>query len=720
MPDLLLELYSEEIPARMQSGAARELERLVVGALSDRGMLFDGAKAFAGPRRLTLAVAGLPARQPDVVEERKGPRVGAPEKAIEGFLRAAGVTLAECRTQQDPKGDFYVADIRRRGRAIEEVLSEVIPSSLAGMSWPKSMRWGTGSARWVRPLHGIVCTSDGEVVPFEFAGVASGNSTRGHRFLASRPIEVRHFDDYVSKLADAFVIVDAAQRRESIVHEAKQKAFALGLELVEDEGLLDEVAGLVEWPVVLIGRIEDAFMKLPPEILQTSMRTHQKFFALSEVGAETLANRFLLVANIAADDGGTEIVAGNERVLRARLSDAKFFFDLDRQRTLESRLPELGNIVFHAKAGSMLDRSVRIACLATVLAKMLGHDLAPACRAALLAKADLVTGIVGEFPELQGVMGYHYARSGGEDVLVANAIRDHYKPLGPNDRVPGEPAAIAVALADKIDSLVTLWKAGEKPTGSKDPFALRRAGLGIIRIILENRLRLPLSVPMDVVMLALKAQRERSTAFDADASHIERMAADLLEQARNGHRGATAEERAVLSEVAAFLADRLKFALRDKGVRHDLIDAVFALGGESDLVRLVARVEALGHFLAGEDGSNLLVAYHRAANILKIEEKRDGQSHDGEPDQRVLELREEKRLFAALAAMREEIAPVLAHEQFAQAMTIMAGLRAPVDAFFDKVTVNAPEPALRRNRLFLLSRLRAALHTVADFSRIEG
>jgi glycyl-tRNA synthetase beta chain len=719
MPDLLLELFSEEIPARMQKGAARELERLMVGALSDRGLLFEGAKAFAGPRRLTLAIAGLPARQPDVVEERKGPRVGAPEKAVEGFLRSAGVTLDQCRKQADTKGEFYVADIRRAGRAIGEVIAEVMPASLAALPWPKSMRWREGQVRWVRPLHHIVCTCDGEVVPFEFAGIQSGHTTFGHRFMASGAIEVRRFDDYVSKLAGAFVIVDAAQRREIIVHESRQKAFALGLELVEDEGLLDEVAGLVEWPVVLIGRIEDEFMNLPPEILQTSMRTHQKFFSLHEAGTQKLANRFLLAANISAEDGGMEIVAGNERVLRARLSDARFFFDHDRERSLASRLPELRNVVFHAKAGSMLDRSYRIAGLATILAKMLGYEVGPSCRAALLAKTDLVTGIVGEFPELQAVMGYHYALNDGEEASVANAIRDHYKPLGPNDRVPDEPAAVTVALADKIDSLVTLWKAGEKPTGSKDAFALRRAGLGIIRIVLENRLRLPLAVPMQVVIAALRMQSARVDQLHSN-NEIEAIAETLLAEARNRNGETTPEEGAVLSEVAAFLADRLKFALRDKGVRHDLIDAVFALGGESDLVRLVARVEALGHFLAGEDGSNLLTAHRRAANILRIEEKRDGRSYDGAPDSAILEAPEERRLFAALAATRDEIASALAREQFAETMTIMARLRAPVDAFFDKVTVNAPEPALRHNRLFLLSQLRAVLHAVADFSRIGG
>lgn len=687
MPDLLLEVFSEEIPARMQAGGARELERIVVGAFSDRGLMFEGAKSFFGPRRLTLAIAGLPARQPDVTEERKGPRVGAPEKAIEGFLRSAGVTLEQCVKQSDGKGEFYVAVVQRAGRPTEEVVAELVPAALEQMSWPKSMRWSAGSTRWVRPLHGILCTLDGEVVPFEYAGIQSSNITRGHRFLAPAVIEVRRFEDYRQKLADAFVVLDAAQRKEIIAHESGQKAFALGLEVAGDDGLLDEVAGLVEWPVPLVGRIDDMFMDLPPEVLQTSMRTHQKFFAVRDPASGQVTNRFVVVANVAAADGGHEIIAGNERVLRARLSDAKFFWDQDRRRPLAARLHELQSVVFHAKAGTMLDRVHRVQAVALEIARALDFDIGKSSRAAELAKADLVTGMVGEFPELQGTIGRYYALHDGEDETVASAIGNHYKPLGPADRVPAEPIAIAVALADKIDSLATLWRAGEKPTGSKDPFALRRAGLGIIRIILENALRLRLDPLLHAPLTAAGRQDD---------------------------------DRSTVAELLEFLADRLKFALRGEGTRHDLIDAIFSLGGEDDLVRLVARVHALGRFLETPDGANLLAAYRRAVNILKIEEKRDGCSYRGEPDPDLLELPEERSLFAALGSAHELILAELERERFEEAMRIMAGLREPVDRFFEKVTVNAPDPALRKNRLLLLSRLRNVMHATADFSRIEG
>lgn len=695
MPDLLLEVFSEEIPARMQAGGARELERLLVGALSDRGLLFEAAKSFAGPRRLTIAVAGLPAKQPDVSEERKGPRVGAPGKAIEGFLRSAGITLDQCVKQSDAKGEFYVAVIQRAGRATEDVLAEILPAVLDQMIWPKSMRWNAGIARWVRPLHSILCTLDGEVVPFEYAGIRSGNITRGHRFMSPANIEVRRFEDYRQKLADAFVVLDVAQRKDIVEHESRQKAFALGLEVIDDSALLDEVAGLVEWPVPLVGRIDDAFMDLPPEVLQTSMRTHQKFFALRGTAQERLANRFVVVANIAAADGGSEIVAGNERVLRARLSDAQFFWDQDRRRPLAARLSELGSVVFHARAGSMLDRVHRIETVAAVLARDFGFDQAKCVRAAQLAKADLVTGMVGEFPELQGTMGRYYALNDGEEPEVANAIGDHYRPLGPNDRVPSEPVAIVVALADKIDSLATLWRAGEKPTGSKDPFALRRAGLGIIRIILENTLRIRLA-PTLLVPLAAARNNEADAAAGETAA------------------------REIVAELLGFLADRLEVALRGEGTRHDLINAVFSLGGEDDLVRLVARVRALGRFLESPDGANLLAAYRRAVNIVKIEEKRDGCSYQGQPDPDLLELPEERTLFAALATAHETILAELAHERFKEAMRTMAGLREPVDRFFENVTVNVADRVLRKNRLLLLSRLREVMHTTANFSRIEG
>jgi glycyl-tRNA synthetase beta chain len=670
MPDLLLELFSEEIPARMQAGAARDLERLFVGALSDRGLLFEGAKAFSGPRRLTLAVAGLPVKQKDVREELKGPKTDAPAAAIEGFLKKTGLTKDQLKVENTPKGDVYMALIEKPGRDTAAVLAEIVPEVMAKLPWPKSMRWKPGVAtRWVRPLHSILCTFDGELVPLSFAGVSSGRHTRGHRFLSEGSLDVRRFDDYEAALKKAHVILDAEERAAIIFEGVKSAAFVHGLEMIPDEGLLAEVSGLAEWPVVYVGSIENQFMDVPAEILQTSMRTHQKYFSLRDPKTGKMANKFALVANMVAQDGGKEIVGGNERVLRARLSDAKFFWDEDRKRTLESRVDDLKGIVFHAKLGTQAERVARIEKLAGEIAGKIGADVQKAQRAARLAKADLTSGVVGEFPELQGVMGRYYALHDREDGLVADAIRDHYKPVGPSDAVPTDKIAIAVALADKLDSLTGFFAAGEKPTGSGDPFALRRAALGIIRILLENRLRLPL------------------TGTD---------------------------------ELLAFFADRLKVALKEKGTRHDLVDAVFSLGHEDDLVRLVARVDALQAFLKSDDGKNLLAGYKRAANILKAEEKKDGRTYISEVDEKILPEAADKALHAALAKAIGAIGPALDKEDFAGAMREMAALRGPVDGFFEAVKVNADDPKLRENRLHLLAGLRAALHRVADFSRIEG
>ncbi len=670
MPDFLLELFSEEIPARMQAQAAKDLERLTVGALTDRGFLFEGIKAFAGPRRLTLAITGLPPEQKDVREELKGPRVDAPQAALDGFLKKTGLTKDQLKVETTPKGDVYMAVIERKGRVTPLVLAEIIPEVMSKLPWPKSMRWKAGDpVRWVRPLHSILATFDGEVVPCAFAGIQSGNTTRGHRFLSSGEITVRRFEDYEAALKKAHVVLDAAERAEIISNDLKQKAFALGLEPIEDIGLLNEVSGLAEWPVVLIGTIQDEFMDVPAEILQTSMRTHQKYFSLRDPKTGKMANRFALVANMLTKDGGKEIVAGNERVLRARLSDAKFFWDEDRKHSLDSRVEKLKGIVFHAKLGTQFERVTRIEKLAGEIAHQIGADVTKAKRAARLAKADLTTGVVGEFPELQGVMGRYYAQHDKEDAAVADAVRDHYKPVGPSDAVPTAKVSIAVALADKLDALTGFFAAGEKPTGSGDPFALRRAALGIIRILLENKLRFPLAV-----------------------------SGDLL----------------------TFFADRLKVALKEKGVRHDLIDAVFSLGHEDDLVRLVARVEALQAFLKTDDGANLLAGYKRAANILKAEEKKDNKTFTSEVLEAHLSEASEKALFAALAKARAAIKPALEKEDFAAAMQQMAALRPPVDAFFDGVKVNADDKAVRENRLNLLASLRATLHQVADFSKIEG
>ncbi|MDE2462987.1 MAG: glycine--tRNA ligase subunit beta [Alphaproteobacteria bacterium] len=692
MAEFLLELFSEEIPARMQVQAARDLERLMVGALSDRGMLFEAIRSLSGPRRLVLVIEGLASQQPDLREEKKGPRVGAPQKAIDGFLRSAGVSLDECLIQRDAKGEFYVAIIERKGRSTLEVLADIVPEVMGKLPWPKSMRWGTsGSARWVRPLHGILALFDAEVVPCTFAGVKSSNVTYGHRFLSEhRPIVVHRYGDYEAALKAAYVVLDPEERKEIISHELKQRSFALGLEPIDDEGLLNEVAGLVEWPVVHLGLIEDAFMTVPPEILQTSMRTHQKYFALREPGTGRMAPRFAVVANMRAVDDGKQIIAGNERVLRARLSDAKFFWDQDRKIRLADRVGALRNIVFHAKLGTQYARVERIEALAALISEKIGADVAKAQRAARLCKADLTTGVVGEFPELQGVMGRYYALHDGEDVDVADAIRDHYRPIGPQDVAPVAPLSVAVALADKIDSLVAFFLNGERPTGSGDPYALRRAALGIIRIILDSRARLPL------LEIFTRAQ-------------------ELIAPA-HGPEG----DKDAATSVLSFLAERLKVSWREKGTRHDLIDAVLSLGDEDDLVRLVARVDALQNLLSSEDGANLLIAYRRAANILRAEEKKDGCSYAGIPDPQAFVQPEEEGLFIDLATAGELIAAEIGRERFIEAMAVMARLRGPVDAFFDKVTVNADDPALRRNRLLLLSRLRSTLHLVADFSRIEG
>jgi glycyl-tRNA synthetase beta chain len=752
MADLLLELFSEEIPARMQAQAAKDLERLVVGALSDRGLLFEGAKAFAGPRRLTLAIAGLPPKQPDVSEELKGPKVDAPQAALDGFLRKTGLTKDQLKVEKTPKGDVYLAVIERAGRETAEVLAEILPECFAKLPWPKSMRFPGSPVRWVRPLHGIVCTFDGEVVPFEFAGVTSGNTTWGHRFLSSGPIEVRRYDDYVEKLHKAHVILDAEQRKAIIFEAVKSAAFVHGLEMIPDEGLLDEVAGLAEWPVVLVGAIQNEFMDVPPEILQTSMRTHQKYFSLRDPKTGKMANRFALVANMIADDAGREIVAGNERVLRARLSDAKYFWDedryyldlstlkpdLNRPRSLESRVDGLKKVVFHAKLGTQYERVQRIVALAGGIAAKIGADVEKAKRAALLCKADLTTGVVGEFPELQGVIGRYYALHNDESADVADAVRDHYKPVGASDVVPTNKISVAVALADKLDQLVGFFAIDERPTGSGDPYALRRAALGVIRILLTIGASLPLRNLLLDLMGAL-AVHIRWSLYEGGTISGQDIA--LLETKWLEGSGLSGKETFApemfrkyalenptffpaftkdVNSLIGFFADRLKVALREKGTRHDLIDAVFSLGNEDDLVRLVARVEALQSFLKTDEGANLLAGYKRAANILKAEEKKDKTTFDGEPDAGLLTLPEERALAEALASASKSIADDVAAEKFVEAMGVMAKLRAPVDAFFDKVKVNDDDLKIRENRLKLLSRLRATLHQVADFSKIEG
>jgi glycyl-tRNA synthetase beta chain len=733
MPDLLLELFSEEIPARMQASAARDLERLMVGALTDRGYLFEGIKAFAGPRRLTLAIAGLPAKQNDVREELKGPKLAAPQAALDGFLKKTGLTKDQLKVEKTPKGEVYMAVVERKGRETPHVLAEIIPEVMAKLPWPKSMRWKPGlSVRWVRPLHSILCTFDGELVPFSFAGISSGLHTRGHRFLSEGKIEAKRFDDYVQKLRAAHVILEAEERSAIIFEGIKQAAFVHGLEMIPDEGLLAEVSGLVEWPVVYVGAIQDEFMDVPAEILQTSMRTHQKYFSLRDPKTGKLANRFALVANMVAKDGGKEIVAGNERVLRARLSDAKFFWDEDRKLSLESRVEKLKGIVFHAKLGTQFERVERVEKLAGEIAARIGADVEKAKRAAKLAKSDLTTGVVGEFPELQGVMGRYYALHDKEDAAVADAIRDHYKPVGPNDAVPTDKVTIAVALADKLDALMGFFAVGEKPTGAGDPYAVRRSALGIIRIILENRIRIGLLRGQHAAALyagiaySLQTVKNRDIV-DPHAQMIREIARVAgpkgVVEALTKQMDADATVKEMMSgvhELPRFIADRLKVALKEKGIRHDLIDAVFSLGNEDDLVRLVARVEALQAFLKSDDGANLLAGYKRAVNILKIEEKKDDKTFISEVTEKLLSEPAETGLFAALTKSRAAITAALEKEDFAAAMQQMAALRVPVDAFFDSVKVNADDKPVRENRLNLLASLRATLHQVADFSRIEG
>ena len=687
MAELLLELFSEEIPARMQTRAAEDLERLIGDKLKDAGLTFDTVRSFATPRRLVAVVDGLPARSPDVSEEKKGPRVGAPEAAVQGFLKSAGLkSLDEAEIRADKKGDFYVATIKRSGRATPQVVAEIVPEIVRNFPWPKSMRWGNGRLRWVRPLHSILCLFGGKVVPFEIDGIKSGKETRGHRFMAPRPFSVRSFDDYVQRLRKAFVILDPREREAIILKGAQKLAAKQQLVLVEDMALLAENAGLTEWPVVLMGSFDESFLDVPGEVLATSMKAHQKCFSLRR--GERLANRFILVANLEAKDRGKAIVAGNERVIAARLADAKFFFDHDRKVMLEERVPKLREIVFHEKLGTQYERVQRVRMLAREVAKLVRADPDLAERAAILAKADLISDMVGEFPELQGVMGRYYALDQEEDALVANAIGAHYKPVGPSDDVPRDPIAISVALADKLDMLTGFWAIDEKPTGSKDPYALRRAALGVIRIVLENDLRLPLN---DVTRAALQKWRQLTPHGSAD----------------------------VQASLLAFFADRLKVHLRDQGARHDLVDAVFALGGD-DLLMIVRRVEALGLFLDTEDGEHLLTGTKRAINILRIEEKKDSCSYDQPPDAMLLKQTEEIALAKTVDEVERAAAAAVGKEDFEAAMAAMARLRAPVDAFFDHVTVNTDDPALRENRLRLLNRIRSTTLTVADFSKIEG
>ncbi len=756
MPDLLLELFSEEIPARMQGRAAADLKKLVTDGLVAEGLTYAHAEAFATPRRLALAISGLLKETPARREERKGPRVDAPEKALEGFLRSTGLTKEQLEVRADKKGETYFAVIERPGRPASEVIAEVVQGVIANFPWPRSMRWGAGNLRWVRPLHSILCIlseegQEPEVVTFDVTGIVSGATTQGHRFMSPGTITVRDHDDYVDKLEAAHVILDPAARADRIVHDAEQIAFARGLELVEDKGLLAEVAGLVEWPVVLAGKIEDRFLGLPPEVLQTSMKEHQKFFSLRNPASERIEG-FVTVANIVAPDGGETILAGNQRVLAARLSDAAFFWENDRRKSLEEMAAPLAEVTFHNKLGTQGERIARIAALAREIAPMVGADPDMAEQAAKVAKADLASEMVYEFPELQGVMGRYYAMEAGLPQPVADACRDHYAPLGPSDDVPTEPVSVAVSLADKIDMLTGFWAIDEKPTGSKDPFALRRAALGIVRLILENSIRCDLNSLFQLSFVhRLEQFPEVFNVFVYDGDEPsdqlvltafgEHSPVDpgkdyflLFESPRNLYLGD--DEMAFLNgepkpfklpkpadlayDLMTFINDRIRVHLRDRGFGFDIINAVTYLGGQDDLALRTQRVEALQKFIDSEDGANLLTAYKRAANILTAEEKKDGVEYSYPPDAKFAREDAEKALFAALDAAEPEIDRALGAEDFGAAMTAMAGLRGPVDKFFDDVTVNDENAIVRRNRLCLLNRIREAMHKVAIFSAVEG
>lgn len=685
MTELLLELFSEEIPARMQVKAASDLERLVTAALKEAGIAYAASASYSTPRRLTLVLDGLPLSQPDKSEERRGPRVGAPEKALEGFLRGAGLSKDQLEERETPKGAFYYAVVETKGGQTADVLKDIIPAALSALPWPKPMKWNDRKARWVRPLHNILCLFDGAALPVQWEHLSSNAQTFGHRFMAPAALDVKSFDDYRSKLRNAYVMLDDAERREIIDKDARKLATDEGFSLITDAGLLAEVAGLVEWPEALIGAIDPKFMDVPQEALISAMRNHQKYFSLADKTGK-MAPRFITVANLRAEDGGKKITEGNERVLSARLSDAKFFWDLDRKNTLESRVAALEKVVFHARLGTVREKVSRIVDLARVIAPFVAGANADDCaRAALLCKADLTTEMVGEFADLQGLMGRYYAQHDGEKAEVATAIQEHYSPLGPNDACPSDPVSVVVALADKIDTLVGFFAMDEKPTGSKDPYALRRAALGVIRLVLENDLRLPLTKVFEA----------------ADAAQI-------------------IDDKLVVADLLDFFGDRLKVHLKEQNVRHDYIAAVFTLGGTSDLVRLMAQVNALSGFLDSEDGANLLVAYRRAANILRIEEKKDNISYNDAPDRALFVEDVEIKLYERIEEVSELLASSLGADAFEAASQAAATLRKPVDAFFDNVIVNADEADVRSNRLRLLASIRNSLDQLADLSKVEG
>ena len=739
MADLLIELFSEEIPARMQAKAEADLLAALTARLKEAGLGWKDAFAVSGPRRLAAVVEGLDARSADVREEKKGPKVGAPEQAIAGFLRGAGLKdISEAEIVSDPKkGDFYVAYISTPGRDAKDIIAEAVPEIVRNFHWPKSMRTADGDLRWVRPLQRIVCVLDGKVVPLEVGGVASGSETEGHRIHGRGPYAVKGWKDYKAQLEGAGHVILSRDDRRRLILEGIEKACAgAGLDWIEDKGLLEEVVGLAEWPVVVLGQMDAGFLDLPPEVITLSMRTHQKYFAANNKKTGKLAPVFIVVANIAAADGGAKIAEGNARVLSARLSDARFFWEKDKATPLEEMAAKLKTIAFKEELGSLGDKVERVAALARELAPKVGADPDLAERAARLAKADLVSEMVGEFPELQGVMGRYYALAAGEDARIADAIRDHYKPQGPNDSVPTDPVSIAVALADKLDTLTGFWAIDEKPTGSKDPFALRRAALGVVRLILDNKLRFSLDRFNDAQVLKHQIGPQAADWSSPSLSALARaiMSEGVFSDAAQGALAAiegglpdwahrvSAHDPSVSDDLLVFLHERLKVYLRDRGARHDWIDACLDMPGRCDLVLIVKRVEALGAFLETEDGATLLAGYRRAANILKAEEKKGALPEGLAVDAKLIGKgpAEEQALWKALTAAEAALEAPLSKEDFAGAMTVLAGLRAPVDAFFEAVMVNDSDPKVRENRLALLIAVRGALHKVADFSKIEG
>ncbi len=700
MPDLLIELFSEEIPARMQTRAAADLKARVTDGLVEAGLTYAGAAAFSTPRRLTLAIEGLTASSPTTREERKGPRTDAPEKAIEGFLRGAGVTRDDLEVRDEKKGQVYFATVTKPGRNADAIVGEVLENVIRNFPWPKSMRWGSGSLRWVRPLHSILCIltddlGEASIVGLDVDGITAGNSTEGHRFMAPGRVAVSGFDDYAAKLKKRHVVLDAAERADAIWQDATNQAFAAGLEVAEDPALLAEVAGLVEWPVVLMGTIDQTFLGLPPEVLQTSMKEHQKFFSVRNPKTGRI-ERFITVANRETADNGATILAGNQKVLFARLSDAKFFWENDlriAEAGGQAWQDALANVTFHNKLGSQADRVNRIAALAREIAPVVGADPDLAEQAARWAKSDLPSEMVYEFPELQGLMGRYYADAAGLPAAVAAAAQEHYAPLGPSDDVPTAPVSVAVALADKLDILTGFWAIDEKPTGSKDPFALRRAALGVIRLVLENDLRIRLTAP--------------ATAFDVGFTMY-------------GTQIHAQGLRAKSTDLLSFFHDRLKVYLRDQGIRHDVIDACIAMEGNDDLALLVKRATALSDFLKTEDGENLLQGFKRANNILSQAEENDGVEYSFGADAKFAETDEERALFAALTKAEPQVAKALKSEDFAAVMSALAGLRAPIDAFFEAVQVNSDNQVVRRNRLNMLGQIRKIGLAAADLTRIEG